>query len=329
MARSSTARPRQRAAEAGIFYAHGATANMQHGCLVSKRSWAVSLVAVVTLLGDAVGNAQMPTPPLPAYRPSSLSDLVDAVSLNRVGLEDVDLSGDVADHSLFLGDRDGVGIAARLQDDPDGPIFLGWQRRGAAWTIHRVVDADMEGVRRPSAAPIRLGRVMQFRPVADHLVLETRQGSNAITSVVLGADLRPVACIAGSVVGGLPAGVFAVLRAMPAGAGSLHALDRLDVRILRLETAYAVRRSSPLAVPVGNQAATDDHAFREVSVDAAGGTVTFIVEPESPAPSRVEGSQSAGQRDRVRVTCTLAESTPQCRATVRSSSLVSLSHPRR
>ena len=219
----------------------------------------------------------MRTPPLPAYRPSSLSDLVDAVSLNRDGLEDVDLSGDVADHSLFLGDSDGVGVAARFQDDPDGPIFIGWQRRRARWTSQFLGDADVEGLRIPSAAAIRLGRVIRFRPVANHLVVETRLGSDATTSVVLGADLRPVAFVVGTVVGGLPAGVFAVLRAAPEGAGSLHTLDRLDVGTRRLQTFYSVRRSSPLRVPVGNPAASDD-AIRDVNVDPGDGTVTFSVE---------------------------------------------------
>ena len=262
----------------------------------------MSVVTAVTLLGEAAGSAQVRTPSLPAYRPSTLSDLVDAVSLNRDGLEDVDLSGDVADHSLFLGDRDGAGIAARFQDDPDGPIFVGWQRRRARWTSRFLGDADAEGVRIPSAAEIRLGRVIRYRPVADHLVLETRLGSDATTSVVLDADLRLVAFVVGAVVGGLPAGIFVVLRAAPDGAGSLHTLDRLDVETRRLQTFYSVRRSSPLGVPVGNSAASDDDAIREVNVDARDGTVTFSV--ESPPPPR--------QRERARVTCTLAAPTPRC-----------------
>ena len=287
---------------------------------MNKRVWAVSVVTAVTLLGEAAGSAQVPTSSLPAYRPSSLSDLVDAVSLNRDGLENVDLSGDVADYSLFLGDSDGVGIAARFQDDPDGPIFVGWQRRRARWTSRFLGAADVEGVRIPSAAAIRLGRVIQLRPVADHLVLETRLGSDATTSVVLGADLRPVAFVAGAVVGGLPAGVFAVLRAAPDGAGSLHTLDRLDVGTRRLQSFYSVRRSSPLRVPAGNPAASDDAAIRDVNVDPGDGTVTFSVEPPSP--------QSPGQRERARVTCTLAAAMPSCRES-RSGTIRNERSPRR
>ncbi len=250
-------------------------------------------------LGSA-GAAQQRASPLPAYRPSSLSDLVDAVSLNRDGLDDADLTGDVADHALFLGDSDGVGIAARLQADPAGAIFVGWQRRRGLWSHRFLDDEAVAGVRVPPAAAIRLGRIVHFRPITDHLVLETRTDDDVTTSVVMRSDLSPVAFVAGRIVGGLPAGSLVVLRSTGAAAAGVDALERLDLGIRRLETLYSVRHGSWPATPAANPAASDRGVIGDVIVDARTSTVTFSV------------ARSANGDPATRVSCALAVSPPRC-----------------
>jgi hypothetical protein len=196
---------------------------MKRGALVGTFCAAVlacGMVHVAGLIAGAADPRQTRTPPLPAYRPSSLSDLVDAVSANRDGLDDVDLSGDVADHSLFLGD--GVGIAARLREDPDGPVFVAWQERRQPWRYRYLDDDDVEKVRVPGASGARLGRVAQFRPVGRHFVLETHTADSVTASVVMRSDLSALAFVAGAVIGVVPPEVLVVRRTIVDGSGSLY-----------------------------------------------------------------------------------------------------------
>lgn len=255
------------------------------------------LIAGALLLDVRGSVAQERVSPLPAYRPSSLSDLVDAVSLNRDGLEDADLSGDVADHAMFLGETDGVGIAARLQADPDGPLFIGWQHRRASWR-HRWLDDDtVAGVRVPQTAAIRLGRVGQFRAVGDHLVLETHT-DDAAASVVMGRDLSPAAFVSGRVAGGLPAGTLVLLHSTGEGADRVETLERLDVGTRRLDRFHAVRAPLPAATPPDDAPAIGV-AIRDIAVDGRTSTVTFSV-------------RAAGDQSPARVTCALLTTPVRC-----------------
>ena len=243
---------------------------------MNKRVWAASVVTAVTLLGEAAGSAQVRTPPLPAHRPSSLSDLVDAVSLNRDGLENVDLSGDVADHSLFLGDSDGVGVAARFQDDPDGPIFIGWQRRRARWTSQFLGDADVEGLRIPSAAPIRLGRVIRFRPVADHLVVETRLGWHHVGRPGRGFAARCVRRRHGIIVDCPPGYSPCYARRRRVRVACTRSTASTSGRAgSRLFTPSVARRRCASRLAIRRRRT---NAIRDVNVDPGDGTVTFSVE---------------------------------------------------
>jgi len=120
------------------------------------------------------------------FRPSNLADLVKAVGVSRDGLEEVDLTRQVADHALYIGD--GVGVSARLRDDPDGAVFVGWRRPRELWTYTFVSEEAVRAVA-GGREQRRIGRLLSLKPSGDGFLLETQLPSGEVSTVVLKRDL--------------------------------------------------------------------------------------------------------------------------------------------
>ena len=232
------------------------------------------LIAVVALAGGAAslaGAAQ-----LPSFRPVSLGDLVKSVGENRDGLEEeVDLSPFVADHATFAGDA--VGFAARVRDDPKGPIFVAWRRPGELWIYNVLDDLGLASVRAVDEDDVRPGRVEGLRPFGPHLVIETR---DPVTSVVLDADLTPLVHARGSARAALATGGIVLLRQRDEGAGRSATLALLDPGMRRAETFYTARGASLSSIEL--DAGADALTF---SV-AAGDRTTRVTCAPMSRPSR-------------------------------------------
>jgi hypothetical protein len=194
------------------------------------------------------------------YRPVSLGDLVDAVGSNQDGLEGVDLSPLAADHAIFFGD-DAVGFAARVRDDPDGPIVVAWRRPNELWQYRYLEEAGLAAIQAPAVGSPRLGAVAGLRSLGRYVMLETRVAAasgSTVSSVLLQQDLAAVAIVTGIARTALPDGAVIVQQA--AGDRGV-ALAVLTPATRRLTTFYELSRAS-LSSP---------------HLDPAADTLTFIV----------------------------------------------------
>jgi hypothetical protein len=185
-----------------------------------------------------------------SYRPLSLGDLIDAVGSNPDGLDAVELGPLVADHALFTANQ-AIGVAARLRDDPEGPVFIGWRQLGELWTYRWVDDDALGGVRAPADPALRLGRVEGLRSLGRLIVLETRS-SSGVASVLMTADLTPVAHLAGSARASIGDGPVVVVRS--GGGQSDVALLAPATRELR--TIYTARGATITSVVADEQSDT-------------------------------------------------------------------------
>jgi hypothetical protein len=145
------------------------------------------------------------------YRPSSFGDLVDAVGSNRDGLEDLDLSPDVSDYAMFIGEA--LGVAAR--PEADGPIAVLWRRPRELWRYRFISAADAVSVRISGDAGATLGRIDSLKQLGPYVLLATSSPEPAF--VLLNADLTPAAFGAGLAHAALPSGVAIVEHAILSG----------------------------------------------------------------------------------------------------------------
>jgi hypothetical protein len=230
------------------------------------------LLAASLLAGPPAAPDPVRTLQAQEYRPVSLGDLVKSVGENRDGLEgEVDLAPFVADHATFAGEA--VGFAARVRDDPDGPIFVAWRRPGELWIYDFLDDYELTPVREIGEAGLRLGRVGSLRSFGPHLVLETRGSASPTSSVVMRRDLTPVAHVRGSATLALPSGAIVLQRTQADGDRRNATLALLDPDTRRVTPFYTARSAS----------------ISSVELDAATDTLTFTVSGVAPGqePARV------------------------------------------
>ncbi|MSO50462.1 MAG: hypothetical protein EXQ49_11300 [Acidobacteria bacterium] len=98
----------------------------------------------------------------------------------------MDLTRQVADHALFIGDA--VGVSARLRDDPDGAVFVGWRSPRELWIFTFVSEEAVRAVA-GGREQRRVGRLISLKPAGDGFLLETQLPSGEVSTVVLTRDL--------------------------------------------------------------------------------------------------------------------------------------------
>lgn len=118
------------------------------------------------------------------YRPLHLQDMVKAVGTNTEGMPPAELPKRITTYALHIGDKEGVGVSARFEEDPEGPIIVGWRSDGQLWRYAWVEESG-------------LGRLEAFRPVDGHFVLETRHPDGKVVAVILRTDLTVVGLVNG------------------------------------------------------------------------------------------------------------------------------------
>lgn len=118
------------------------------------------------------------------YRPLHLQDMVKAVGTNTEGMPPAELPKRITTYALHIGDKEGVGVSARFDEDPEGPIIVGWRSDGQLWRYAWVEESG-------------LGRLEAFRPVGSYFVLETRHSDGKVVSVMLRTDLTVVGLVNG------------------------------------------------------------------------------------------------------------------------------------
>jgi hypothetical protein len=234
------------------------------------------------------------------YRPVSLADLVKAVGSNRDGLDDVDLTPFVADHAIFAGQA--IGFAARVRQDPAGPILVAWRRTGELWQYRWLDEAALEGVTTPAGEGVPLGRVEGLRELGARVVLETRAAAaagSALTTVVMAEDLAPRALVVGTAKASVPSGAVIVQRDRVEGGLRSSELVLLDPDTRRISSVYTARAPGRHA------------AISSLRYDAGRDALTFVVTLRAePSAS----SERAGASDVVtNVTCTaIGAPAPRC-----------------
>jgi hypothetical protein len=118
------------------------------------------------------------------YRPLHLQDMVKAVGTNTEGMPPAELPKRITTYALHIGDTEGVGVSARFEEDPDGPIIVGWRSDGQLWRYAWVEESG-------------LGRLEAFKPIGSYFALETRQPDGRFVSVILRTDLSVVGLVNG------------------------------------------------------------------------------------------------------------------------------------
>ncbi len=143
------------------------------------------MVRLVLILAIA-GVTAAPALARQEFRPRHLADMVKAVGVSRDGLEELDLTRQVADHALYIGDA--VGVSARFRDDPDGAVFVGWRRPRELW-IYTFVSEEAVRAVAGGLEQRRIGRLVSLKPAGDGFLLETQLPSGEVSTVVLKRDL--------------------------------------------------------------------------------------------------------------------------------------------
>lgn len=118
------------------------------------------------------------------YRPLHLQDMVKAVGTNTEGMPPAELPKRITTYALHIGDREGVGVSARFEEDPDGAIIVGWRSDGQLWRYAWVEESG-------------LGRLDAFKPIGGYFALETRHADGKVVSVILRTDLTVVGLVNG------------------------------------------------------------------------------------------------------------------------------------
>ena len=230
------------------------------------------------LIGGAVA-ALASSPQLPNYRPSSLGDLVDAVGSNRDGLEDLDLSPDVDDYAMFVGET--LGIAARLPADPERAIVVLWRHRGELWRYRAVAPDSLAPVR--IGEPAASGRIESVRQLGTHAIVTLRSSPHDSSTIVLRRDLAPVAFVRGAARLALPSGSIVVERPSATGDGGLPSLAEL----------YPATREMRVFYTAGRAEAARAAAIVSLQFDERTDTLRFTLDSRSAAkdsgrPVRIE-----------------------------------------
>ncbi len=122
------------------------------------------------------------------YRPLHLQDMVKAVGTNTEGMPPAELPKRITTYALHIGDKEGVGVSARFEEDPDGAIIVGWRSDGQLWRYGWVEESG-------------LGRLDAFKPIGAYFALETRHADGRFVSVILRTDLTVVGLVNGQVRG--------------------------------------------------------------------------------------------------------------------------------
>lgn len=120
------------------------------------------------------------------YRPLHLQDMVKAVGTNTEGMPPAELPKRITTYALHIGDKEGVGVSARFEEDPDGAIIVGWRSDGQLWRYGWVEEPG-------------LGVLEVFKPVGEYFSVQTRHADGRIVSVVLDTDLATIAAVPGQV----------------------------------------------------------------------------------------------------------------------------------
>ena len=236
------------------------------------------------------------------FRPVSLGDLVEAVGANRDGLDEVDLDRNAADHAMYLGD--GVGVAARLRDDPSGPVFVGWRPAGDVWR-YRFLDArELDALRTNAGEGVPLGRLESLRPHGGRYVLETRPTPSTTSSIVMQGDLSPVAQVFGSAKLALPSGALVIATAGIREGARVEDLALLDVTTRRVTPFYAVGPKH-----LAGSGSSFDVSLSRFQLDERADTLRFTATIASRLPSGIAGPPPVD----VAVVCRgISRPTPTC-----------------
>jgi hypothetical protein len=120
------------------------------------------------------------------YRPLHLQDMVKAVGTNTEGMPPAELPKRITTYALHIGDKEGVGVSARFEEDPDGAIIVGWRSDGQLWRYAWVEEPA-------------LGRLEAFKPLGGYFALETRHTDGRFVSLILRTDLTLVGLVNGQV----------------------------------------------------------------------------------------------------------------------------------
>jgi len=213
--------------------------------MISMILWFASVAALLAGTPATPGWVDIPAmlPTAQDFRPVSLGDLVKAVGTNRDGVDELDLTRHVADHAMYVGD--GIGVAARFKDDPDGAIFVGWRAPGELWRYRFLEEHELDVLRTDAGEGVRLGRIESLRPYGGSYVLETHPTPSTTSSIVMRGDLSPIAHVFASVKLALPSGALVVASLAVREGARVHELAVLDASTRRLTTFYALSPKSP------------------------------------------------------------------------------------
>lgn len=118
------------------------------------------------------------------YRPLHLQDMVKAVGTNTEGMPPAELPKRITTYALHIGDTEGVGVSARFEEAPDGPIIVGWRSGGQLWRYAWVEEPG-------------LGRLEAFKPIGSYFALETGLPDGRYVTVILRTDLSVVGLVNG------------------------------------------------------------------------------------------------------------------------------------